>query len=64
MVDVDSINSCSIIDKGITFSTSPSAYKTTKNKQSFLIPFPANDVKVTLFTKIRELLKPYGINLT
>lgn len=62
-VDVNSINSCVIIDKGIVFSTSPSTYKLTKNKQSFLIPFPSADVKTELFLKIREILNPVGVNI-
>ena len=63
IVDVNSISSCMIIEKGIVFSTSPSTYKPTKGKKSFLIPFPSSEIKSEVFMKIREILKPVGVNL-
>jgi Vacuolar-sorting-associated 13 protein C-terminal/SHR-binding domain of vacuolar-sorting associated protein 13/Autophagy-related protein C terminal domain len=57
IVDVNSINTFNIIDHGILLGTSPSTYKNTKNKQSFLIPFPAPEIKTALFTRIKELVK-------
>ena len=58
IINIDAINSCYIVDNGIVFSTSPSIYKQTKDKQSFIMPFPDPEIQAAMFSKIRELLKP------
>lgn len=63
IVDIESICSCNIIDKGIVLSTFPSKYKITKGRESFLIPFPDERIRNLLFMKIRDILKPMEINL-
>ena len=64
VIDVYSINSCNVIDKGIVFYTRPSTYKSTKKKVSFLIPFPKSDAKNILISKINEILMTLGIKIT
>ena len=62
IVDAASILSCELIDKGIVLGTTPSTYKSTKKKETFIIPFPKNDIKKHIFKRIRENLPP-GANV-
>lgn len=62
IIDVSTILSCEVIDKGVVIGTTPSQYKLTKKRETFIVPFPADDIKQHVFKKIREVL-PLGINI-